>query len=235
PPSADAWFGRDRQGFDVYARAIYGTRISLIVGILATLGTTLVGGFVGILTGYYGGWLDSVLSRVGDLFLGLPFILGAVVLLSAFAGPRKDPSTVTIVGLVVGALILFGWPPFARIMRSSVISAKQADYVQAARALGAGSGRIIFRHLLPNCLAPTIVYAMISLGAYIGAEATLSYLGIGLRYPVVSWGVMISDAQPFLQTAPYILLFPSLFLSITVLSFVMLGDAVREALDPKLQ
>jgi oligopeptide transport system permease protein len=120
-------------------------------------------------------------------------------------------------------------------MRSSVIASKQADYVVAARALGAGSGRIILRHLLPNCLAPTIVFATISLGAYIGAEATLSFLGIGLRAPVVSWGVMISDSRDVMQAAPHALFFPALFLSITVLSFVMLGDAVREALDPKLR
>jgi oligopeptide transport system permease protein len=235
PPSADAWFGRDVQGYDIYARTIYGTRISIIVGLLATFGSTLIGGIVGILTGYYGGWLDSIVSRVGDVFLGIPFILGALVLLSTFAGPDKNPGKIMIIGLVVGALVLFGWPPFARIMRSSVIAAKQADYVVAARALGAGSGRIILRHLLPNCLAPTIVFATISLGAYIGAEATLSFLGIGLRNPVVSWGVMISDSRDVMQPAPHALFFPALFLSITVLSFVMLGDAVREALDPKLR
>ncbi|WP_127782762.1 ABC transporter permease [Rhodococcus sp. X156] len=230
-PSSAHWFGTDVQGHDVLARCIYGARYSLIVGVLATLGTTLVGVAVGIVAAYYGGWLDALLSRIADIFLGIPFVLGAIVVLTTFT----VSSTVGIVALVIGSLILLGWPVPTRVMRSSMMQAKQADYVVAARSMGAGTRRIIFRHLLPNCLAPTLVYATISLGAFIGAEATLSYLGIGLHAPVVSWGVMISDAQTYLRTAPFALLFPAGFLSITVLAFVMLGDAVRQALDPKLR
>jgi len=230
-PSAHAWFGTDLQGHDVFARCIYGTRYSLTVGVLTTLGTTIVGVTIGIFAAYYGGWLDGLLSRIADVFLGIPFILGAIVILTTFT----VTSTVGIVGLVVLSLVVLGWPVPTRIMRSSMIQAKQADYVAAARSMGATTPRIIVRHLLPNCLAPTLVYATISLGAFIGAEATLSYLGIGLHAPVVSWGVMISDSQTYLRDAPFALLFPAMFLSITVLAFVMLGDAVRQALDPKLR
>ena len=231
-PSSSAWFGYDVQGYDVYARTIYGARYSIIVGTLATLSTTLFGMAYGVLSAYYGGWLDGLLSRIGDVFLGIPFILGAIVILSTF---NTGNSTVLIVTLVVASLAVLGWPVPARVMRSSIIQAKGADYVAAARSMGASTPRIIFKHLLPNALAPSLVYATISLGAFIGAEATLSYLGIGLRAPVVSWGVMISDGQKYLRSAPHALLFPATFLTITVLAFVMLGDAVREALDPKLR
>jgi oligopeptide transport system permease protein len=234
PPSAKAWFGYDLQGYDLYARTIYGARASILVGTLTVLGTTLIGGIVGIIAGYYGGFFDSLLSRIGDVFFSLPFLLGSIVILSTFA-PQGRTSEVRVISLVVGALVVLGWPQVARIMRSSVISAKQLDYVQAARALGAGPFRIIFRHLLPNCLAPVIVLGTISLGAYIGAEATLSYLGIGLQAPVVSWGIEINDAANYLRVHPLALIFPATFLTVAVLSFVMLGDAVREALDPKLR
>jgi oligopeptide transport system permease protein len=133
------------------------------------------------------------------------------------------------------ALVVLGWASFARIMRSSVISTKQLDYVQAARAIGARPGRIVFRHVLPNAIAPLIVVATISIGAYIGAEATLSFLGVGLREPVVSWGVMIAAGIRFREAAPHMMLFPGAFLTLAVLGFVMLGDAVRDALDPKLR
>jgi len=231
-PSAAAWFGYDIQGYDVFARTIYGARYSVIVGVLATLSTTLFGMAYGVVSAYYGRSLDGLLSRIGDVFLGIPFILGSIVILSTF---NRGNSTVAIVTLVVASLAVLGWPVPARVMRSSIISAKGADYVAAARSMGASTPRVIFRHLLPNALAPSLVYATISLGAFIGAEATLSYLGIGLRSPVVSWGVMISDSQRYLRTAPHSLLFPALFLTMTVLAFVMLGDAVREALDPKLR
>lgn len=231
-PSSSAWFGYDLQGYDVYARTLHGARYSIIVGVLATLGTTLIGMAVGMLAAYYGGVLDSLLSRVGDIFLGIPAVLGAIVILTTF---NRGNNTVAIVTLVVLSLVVLGWPVPARVMRSSVISTKQNDYVAAARSMGAGTGRIMLRHLLPNALASSLVYATISLGAFIGAEATLSFLGIGLRAPVVSWGVMISDASARLRDAPHALLFPAAFLTLTVLAFVMLGDAVREALDPKLR
>jgi oligopeptide transport system permease protein len=234
-PGGDGWFGYDIQGRDIYSRVIYGARASIIVAVTATLGTVLIGGAVGVLAGFRGGWVDALLSRVADVFFGIPFVLGAIVILFTFNPRGAGSNEWKIMGLVILALCLLVWPISMRIMRSSVLAAKQADYVVAARALGASNSRIIFKHLIPNCLAPVLVYATILVGAFIGAEATLSFLGVGLQSPVVSWGVMISDSQQYIRVAPYWLLFPSAFLVVAVLSFVMLGEAVREALDPKLR
>jgi oligopeptide transport system permease protein len=234
-PSSHAWFGYDVQGKDIYARVIYGARASIVVGIVATLGTTVFGGAIGVLAGFRGGWVDAVLSRIADVFFGLPFVLGAIVILFTFNTPRSNRGPVAIIALVITALIVLTWPLSMRIMRSSVLATVHADYIMAARALGANNRRIIFRHLLPNCLAPLLVYATILVGSFIGAEATLSYLGVGLRSPVVSWGVMISDAQDYIRVSPHLLFFPAAFLVVAVLSFVMLGEAVREALDPKMR
>jgi oligopeptide transport system permease protein len=233
-PSADAWFGYDNQGYDIYARVVHGARASIVVGVLATLGTVLIGSVLGILAGFYGGWPDAIVSRVADVFVGVPFVLGAIVVLSTF-NAAGSASPTRIVAQVVLSIALLSWPVALRIMRSAAIAAKQQDYVKAARALGASPRRLILRHMLPNCLAPVLVYSTIALGAFIGVEATLSYLGIGLRQPVVSWGVMINGAKDYVRVAPHALLFPAGFLTVTVLAFVMLGDAVREALDPKLR
>jgi len=231
PPSAQAWFGYDLLGRDVYARTVYGTRVSIIVGLLATTFTVLIGATMGILAGFYGGWVDGMLSRVADVFFGLPFVLGAIVVLSTFRESVGGAAGITT--LVVLTMSALSWPVAMRIMRSAAIAARQQDYVRAARGLGASPFRVIWRHMLPNCLAPVLVYATIALGAFIGAEATLSFLGIGLRDPVVSWGVMISEARDYIRVSPYLLAFPAAFLAVTVLAFVMLGDAVREAFDPK--
>ncbi|MGH3614043.1 MAG: ABC transporter permease [Pseudonocardia sp.] len=231
PPSAQAWFGYDLLGRDVYARTIYGTRVSIIVGVLATTFTVLIGATMGIIAGFYGGWVDGVASRIADVFFGLPFVLGAIVVLSTFRESVGGAAGIT--ALVVLTMSALSWPVAMRIMRSAAIAARQQDYVRAARGLGASPLRVIWRHLLPNCLAPVLVYATIALGAFIGAEATLSFLGIGLRDPVVSWGVMISEARDYIRVSPYLLAFPAAFLAVTVLAFVMLGDAVREAFDPK--
>lgn len=234
-PSGEAWFGYDVQGRDVYARAIYGARASLLVALVAMTGTVLIGGVVGVISGYRGGWLDALLSRLADVFFGLPFILGAIVILSTFNAPGQRKGEFGIIGLVILSLVVLTWPVSMRLMRSSVLATKNADYIVAARALGAGSGRIIMKHLIPNCLAPLLVYATILVGAFIGAEATLSFLGVGLQNPVVSWGVMVDEAQNYLRVSVYLLLFPAAFLVTAVLSFVMLGEVVREALDPKLR
>ncbi|MCA1782383.1 MAG: ABC transporter permease [Dermatophilaceae bacterium] len=230
-PNADAWFGRDIQGYDIYARVIYGARASILVGILTTLFTTTIGGILGITAAYFGGWADGLVSRVTDMFFAIPLLLGAILFMSAFPS-QGDPYFVVIFKVVV-AISLLGWPALARLMRSSVLQVLPNDYVQAARALGASPWRIIRSHIIPNAMGPIIVVATINLGAYIAVEATLSFLGIGLRPPVISWGVSINDAIVGLRTTPHMLAFPSLFLSLTVLAFILLGDAVRDAFDPK--
>ncbi|MFJ3763875.1 ABC transporter permease [Streptomyces sp. NPDC090082] len=224
--SAD-WLGYDQQGRSVYARLIHGTRASVTVGIAVTAIVTIIGGVMGMIAGYFGGWVDVVLSRLTDVFFGIPFLLGAMVVLQAFVERT--------VWVVVFALAFLGWTQITRVMRGAVITVKQADYVHAAKALGAGTTRILFRHILPNAMAPVIVVATIALGGYISAEATLSYLGLGLAAPTVSWGVDISAGVAQIRVAPHVLLWPSIMLSITVLAFIMLGEAVRNALDPKLR
>ncbi|WP_033223350.1 ABC transporter permease [Kitasatospora phosalacinea] len=221
------WFGYDGQGRSIYARVLYGARASITVGICVTLAVTVLGGLAGMVSGYFGGWTDSVISRIIDIFFGIPLLLGALVILNAFS--------VRTVWSVVFALAFLGWTQLARVMRGSVITVKQSDYVVAGRALGAGTGRLMFRHILPNAVAPVIVVATIALGGYITAEATLSFLGIGLQDPTISWGVDISSAQKVIRQAPFALFFPAAALSVTVLAFIMLGDAVRDALDPKLR
>jgi oligopeptide transport system permease protein len=235
-PNPSAWFGRDFQGHDVYARTIYGARASILVGVLTTLATLIFGSFVGIIAGYRGGFLDAILSRFGEIFLAIPLLLGGVLVLYSFPNSLDTPYLV-VIGKVVVALALLSWPTIARLMRSSVLQAKSNDYVLAAQALGAGPARIVMSHILPNSLAPVIVVSTINLGAFIAAEATLSFLGIGLQPPAISWGLAISDASGIglIRAAPHMLLFPSIFLSLTVLAFIMLGDAVRDALDPKLR
>lgn len=234
-PSGDAWFGYDVQGRDVYARVIYGARASIIVALASTAGTVLLGGLVGVLAGYRGGWLDGLLSRVGEVFSGLPFVLGAIIILFTVNPPGTSRGPWAIMGLVIMALVVLTWPVSMRIMRSSVLSVKNADFIMAARSMGAGHGRVVFKHLVPNCLASLLVYSTILIGSFIGAEASLSFLGLGLQSPVVSWGIMISEAQQYLRVSPFLLFFPSVFLVTAVLAFVMLGEAVREALDPKLR
>ncbi len=231
-PNADAWFGTDTQGYDIFARTIYGARASIIVGILTSLTTLLVGGTIGIIAGFYGGWLDALVSRITDIFFAIPLLLGGILFMASFPNEVDTPYFV-IVGKVVLTLTIFGWPSIARLMRSSVLQVKPNEYVLAARALGASPWRIIRSHILPNALAPAIVVSTINLGAFIVAEATLSFLGIGLTPPAISWGVAISDALVAVRTYPHILLFPSLFLSLAVLAFILLGDAVRDAFDPK--
>ncbi|MEI2717386.1 MAG: ABC transporter permease [Candidatus Nanopelagicales bacterium] len=219
--------GSDQQGCDVYSLSIYGARPSVAVGVIAAISTTLIGAVVGLTAGFFGGKTDSTISRIIDIFLGVPYILGAIVLLSAVQLPG-------IWGVVL-ALTLLSWPVAARMVRGKTIEAKGQDYTLAARALGASNHRIMVRHILPNAIGPSIVVAVISLGLFIGAEATLSYLGLGIRPPAFSWGTMISDAQNSFFQAPWTLLVPAGFLTITVLAFILLGEAVSEALDPKLR
>lgn len=227
PPAYGSWFGFDIQGCDVFARTVHGARASLSVALLATIGSTFIGGVLGLVAGFNGGAVDAVISRVTDVVLGLPTLLGAIVILATLG---SSGSGVLRLALVLSVL---GWATEARLMRASVLQTREADYVHAARAAGASSIRIALRHVLPNSIAPLLVLATLSLGGYVGTEATLSYLGLGLQPPVVSWGTAISDAQPYLASAPHMLLFPSLVLTVTVLALVMLGEAVRRAFDPR--
>jgi oligopeptide transport system permease protein len=227
-PASGHPLGFTLQGCDVYSRMIYGTRASLMVGLFTTIGVLVIGGIMGALAGYYGGWLDAILARLGDIFFALPLILGAIVMmqLPAFRDNRS-------VWTVVLVLVIFGWPQIARITRGAVIENRNADFVTASKALGLSRFKALVRHVVPNSLAPVIVVASISLGTFIVAEATLSFLGIGLPGTIMSWGNDISDAQPQVRNNPAVLLWPALSLCITVLSFIMLGDALRDALDPK--
>ncbi|AXG80075.1 ABC transporter permease [Streptomyces paludis] len=220
-------FGFDGQGCDVYTRTVHGARTSVVVGVLASLGVAVAGSVLGGLAGFFGGPWDAVLSRITDIFFGIPVVLGGLVLLSVVTSATVWP--------VIGFMVLLGWPQISRIARGSVITVKQNDFVQAARALGASNSRMLLRHVLPNAIAPVIVVATIALGTFIALEATLSYLGVGLKPPTVSWGIDISDASPYIRNAPHMLLWPAGALAVTVLAFIMLGDAVRDALDPKLR
>ena len=216
------------QGCDILSRVVHGTQSSLTVGLFATLGVVVIGGLIGALAGFFGGWVDAILARVGDIFFALPLILGAIVVvqLPAFQQNRNVWTLVVI-------LITFGWPQIARITRAAVIEVRNADFVTAARSLGVSPLGALVKHVIPNALAPVIVIATISLGTFIVAESTLSFLGIGLPPDVMSWGNDIFSAKPSLRSNPMAIFWPGLALSITVLSFIMLGDALRDALDPK--
>ncbi len=206
---------------------IYGARASVTIGLLTVAYASAIAIIGGTLAGYYGGWIDALLARVADIWFAIPTVLGGIVILTTL--PTRGILAVTLV------LSVLGWPVMLRLMRSCVLSATRADYVDAARALGASDLRIMRRHILPNAIAPVIVYATIYVGIIISAEATLTFLGIGLQAPAISWGLQLSAAQNRLLQAPHLLLFPGLFLSVTILSFILMGDALRDALDPKLR
>lgn len=220
-------FGFDAQGCDLFSQVVHGARPTILIGLAVTVGSLVISIIFGTLAGYYGGLLDSLIARITDIFFGLPFVLGATVILVAF--PDHG------VGAMCLVLVLLGWTTMTRIMRSQVISVKSMDYVRAARALGAGDLRIMFRHILPNAIAPVFVVSMLNVGQVIAYEATLDYLGVGLQYPTVSWGLQLNVAQDYFTDYPHLLIFPAVFLSATVLSFIMLGDVLRDALDPRLR
>jgi len=225
-PAAGHPLGFTFQGCDIYARTVWGARTSLSVGLVATLIGSVIGLVMGALAGFYGGWLDGVLSRVGDIFFSIPYILAAVVVMSVFAQFRN----VFTLAFAIGG---FAWASTARVVRAEVLRVRQADFVMASRALGKSRFGTLISHVIPNAIAPLLVITTLSLAASIVAEATLSYLGVGLGSDTMSWGNDIGQAQASLRVAPMALIYPSIALTVTVLAFIMLGELVRDALDPR--
>jgi oligopeptide transport system permease protein len=224
PPSMAHWFGTDELGRDTFARVLYGGRISLLVGVVATLVSLLIGVAYGAISGYRGGKLDELMMRAVDILYSLPYIFLVILLLVFFSR--------SLLMLFV-ALGLVQWLTMARIVRGQVLSLKSQAFVEAARALGAGDRRIIFRHIVPNTLGPVIVYTTLTVPAVILQEAFLSFLGLGVQPPAASWGTLVSDGARVLALFPWLVIFPGLALSLTLLCFNFLGDGLRDALDPQ--
>ena len=224
-PNSTFWLGTDDLGRDILVRIAYGARISLGVGVVATLLTVVVGVVLGLLAGFLGGFVDLVIARLVDLVLSIPFLLVAIALVSV-SGP-----SLTITVLVIS---MFSWASMARIVRGQVLFLKEREFVEAARSLGASDLRIMFVDVLPNVLAPVIVYTTLLIPLAIVSEATLSFLGLGLPAPAADWGGMISEAQNYYTVAWWFVLFPSLALLITTIAFNLLGDGVRDAVDPRI-
>ena len=226
PPGGGFLLGTDNLGRDVLVRIAYGARISLLVGVLATAIATVVGVVVGLFAGYFGGWLDSILARIMDVVLSFPYVLFAIVLVSVFGSSL--PLTILVIAFLSFAAI-------GRIVRGQALSQREKEYVEAAHSLGAGNLRILFVDILPNLVAPVIVLATLLIPAAIIFEATLSFLGLGVVPPTPSWGNMLSDAEGVGFQAWWFYIFPMLFLLATTLAFNLLGDAVRDALDPRTE
>lgn len=224
-------------GYDLLARLIYGARISFLVAAIATLFTVFVGLMIGVIAGYFRGRTDSILGRFTDFLLAFPSFFMIIALSAPMiariekSGLARDNSARVLYLIMI--LALFGWPYFSRIMRSQALSLRERDFVLASRALGASHTRIIFKELLPNLWTPVIVYLSLALPGYLAAEAVFSYLGIGVQPPAATWGLLISDSIKYILSEPTYFLIPSLSLILVVLSFNLLGDAIRDALDPK--
>lgn len=225
-PSADHWFGTDIIGRDVFSRVVYGARVSLRIGILSTFIAIIIGVVLGAFAGYVGRWPGALIMRTTDIFLAIPYIVLAIAIATVFG--RSENSVIIVLGFT-------GWLGICRIVRSSFLQLKQVEYVEAARALGFGGGRIMFRHILPNGLQPVIVYGTIAVGSAILAEAALSFLQVGPQDPTPAWGLMVAQGKGDLANAPHLVIFPGLAISLTVLAFVFAGDGLRDALDPKLK
>jgi peptide/nickel transport system permease protein len=226
-PSATHWMGTDDLGRDVLSRIFYGTRVSMLVAVSVVAGAGALGLSIGALAGYVGGWLDHIVNVVLiNAFLSFPGILLAIAF-AAFLGPG--------VGKVILALVITGWAGYARLARAQILQAKEMEYVLAARSLGASPARILLRHLLPNIVQPLLVQATIGIAGAILAESTLSFLGLGVLAPMPSWGAMLNDARSHLFDAPHMVIFPALAVMAAVLAFNLLGDALRDWMDPRMR
>ena len=227
PPEPAHPLGTDALGRDLLSRVLYGGRVSLALGLGVEIVIVAVGVTIGLLAGYFGGWRDSILMRVTDVVMAFPSLILAIGLIAVFEQPGLDK-----VALV---LVVLGWTTIARVVRGEVLSLKERDYVQAARAIGVGHTTILLRHLLPNAIGPVIVAATIGVGSNMIAEAGLSFLGLGAQSPTISWGSMLAEGQTFLVSAPWVAFFPGAALLLAVLGINLLGDALRDLLDPRFQ
>ena len=226
-PSPGHWMGTDELGRDILSRIIYGARVSMIVSVSVVLGAGIVGLAIGALAGYFGGWLDRFVNIVLiNAFLSFPGILLAIAF-AAFLGPG--------LGKVILALVITGWAGYARLARAQILQAREMEYVLAARSIGASDARILVRHLLPNILQPILVQGTIAMAGAILAESTLSFLGVGVLAPMPSWGAMLNDARGHLFDAPHLVIFPALAVMTAVLAFNLLGDALRDWMDPRMR
>jgi len=226
PPSAANWLGTDQLGRDILSRMIYGARISLLIGIVVVGLAASVGTFVGLVAGYVGGWLDEGLMRLTDIFFAFP----ALILAMAISGALGPSLTNAMIAIAV-----VSWPVYARLVRAQVLSLREREYVEAARSLGAPAARIVWGHILPNTLAPLLVQASFDMGGAILSAAGLSFIGFGTQPPTAEWGVMISEGRNYIATHSWLSLFPGLAILFTVAAFNLIGDGLRDALDPRLR
>ncbi len=235
-PNGDFFFGADSVGRDLFVRVLYGARTTFLVAIVATGAAAIIGTFLGLLAGYFGRWADGLVSRLIDVMLSIPAILLALALTAA-CGSTKQGCLGGVVDrgrtLVIVIIVLFGWPYIARIVRGQTLMLREQEFVEAARAVGASNARIMFRELLPNLIAPVVVYSTLLIPYAILFEAGLSFLGVGLPQTTASWGQMLSDAAGIFADAWWFMVFPGVFLLTTMLAFNLLGDGVRDALDPR--
>jgi ABC-type dipeptide/oligopeptide/nickel transport system permease subunit len=231
PPGGKHILGTDDLGRDILTRVLVGARISLMVAVSVECVVVFLGLTVGLIAGYRGGWIDSLLMRITDVLLAFPDVLLAILLLGTLGATSSRPETSAM--LVVISLGVTGWPPLARLVRGQVVALRQREFVDAARSIGSGHGRILLHHILPNLVSPIIVAVTVDAAGVILAEATLSYLGIGVQRPMPSWGRMINDALDFYKSEPRLVIVPATMLSLTVIALNFLGDGLRDALDPR--